>query len=443
MVAPVLAAVLASGSLMPQEVIDLPTGDTQLCAAFDERFRIDGLSTVTSVGFDQLGNIRVGDFSPDGGLHVIGANPEGQRLDFGLEGPGPGEFARATRMVVLADGRSLVPDPARGAFHVFLPDGEFSHQVRLGTLGAESLETTFKADRAGGMLLRTRTVQGMTFDSTTLTATTRLTEGPRQVARVFLDASEAYTEVLTRGWAPTRPTIGAEWNLRGIAEGNATSDGTVTRVALLPLFLWDPIPGGGIAFADSSGYAIKLTGPSGDVVRILRRALPSRPVTSGVQRAYRRQERDALSALMGDRRSRAADQILGMLRGIEDMQRRAIEEMEFASEIPLVDDLISTWDGTIWVRRTPEDGFPFDPLTDPFSAGSANELQQQQVGREPAPIDVVTTGGKYIGTLPAGEARLPAAFGPGGMAAYIEVDALDVPVVLVGRLTISPACEQQ
>ena len=185
MVAPVLAAVLASGSLMPQEVIDLPTGDTQLCAAFDERFRIDGLSTVTSVGFDQLGNIRVGDFSPDGGLHVIGANPEGQRLDFGLEGPGPGEFARATRMVVLADGRSLVPDPARGAFHVFLPDGEFSHQVRLGTLGAESLETTFKADRAGGMLLRTRTVQGMTFDSTTLTATTRLTEGPRQVARVF------------------------------------------------------------------------------------------------------------------------------------------------------------------------------------------------------------------------------------------------------------------
>ncbi len=60
-------------------------------------------------------------------------------------------------------------------------------------------------------------------------------------------------------------------------------------------------------------------------------------------------------------------------------------------------------------------------------AGSANELQQQQVDREPAPIGVVTTGGEYIGTLPAGEARLPAAFGPGGLAAYIEVDDLDVP----------------
>ena len=66
------------------------------------------------------------------------------------------------------------------------------------------------------------------------------------------------------------------------------------------------------------------------------------------------------------------------------------------------------WDGTIWVRRTPDGGFPFDPLTDPFSAGSASELQQQRVGREPAPIDVVTTGVEYIGTLPVGEARLPA-----------------------------------
>ena len=72
---------------------------------------------------------------------------------------------------------------------------------------------------------------------------------------------------LPRGWAPPRPTIAAEWKLGGIAEGRATSDGTVTRVALLPRFLWDAIPGGGIAFADSSSYAIKLTGPSGDVVR--------------------------------------------------------------------------------------------------------------------------------------------------------------------------------
>ena len=185
---------------MPQEVIDLPTGDTRLCVAFDERFRLDGLSTVTSVGFDQLGNIRVGDFSPGGGLRVIGANLEGERFDFGLEGPGPGEFARATRMVVLADGRTLVPDPARGAFHVFLPNGRFSHQVRLGTLGAESLETTFKADRVGGMLMRTRTVQSMTIDSTTFTATNSLVEGPRRVARVFLDADEAYTEVLSAPW---------------------------------------------------------------------------------------------------------------------------------------------------------------------------------------------------------------------------------------------------
>jgi len=130
-----------------------------------------------------------------------------------------------------------------------------------------------------------------------------------------------------------------------------------------------------------------------------------------------------------------------MLRDVEDMQRRAIQAMEFADQVPLVDDLMTTWDGTIWVRRTPDDGFPFDPLSDPFSVGAVGELQERQVAREPAPIDVLTTDGRYIGTLGAGEARLPAAFGPGGRAAYVEVDELDVPTVRVGRVSVSQTCE--
>ena len=67
------------------------------------------------------------------------------------------------------------------------------------------------------------------------------------------------------------------------------------------------------------------------------------------------------------------------------MQRRAIEEMEFAEQVPLVDDVISTWDGTIWVRRTPDDGFPFDPLTDPFSAGSRKRAPATTGGQGACP----------------------------------------------------------
>ncbi len=441
MVAPALVSLLASGFSAPQEVIDLPVEDTRLCADFEEHFRIDDdLSKVTSVGFDQYGNVRIGDFSPSGGLRVVVVNPDGQRSEFGFEGPGPGEFAGAWRIVALADGRTVVPDPVPGVFHIFLADGRFSHQVR--SLGIES-EMTFKADRGGGLLAQVKAVDSLVLDSTIFSTTTSLVEGPLQVTRVFLDADEAHTEVFTHGWTPPRPGFTLDFAMGGFTEGNVTASGTLNRVALLPRFLWDVIPGGGVSFADSSGYAIKITGPSGDVVRVLRRALPPRPITASVRRTYRRYELDALSAQMDDRRRRAPSQILGFLQGTEDMQRRAIEEMEFADEVPLVDDLVTTWDGTIWVRRTPDDGFPFDPSSDPLSNGGVDELQQQLMARGPASIDVVTSTGEYIGTLLAGEARLPAAFGPGGVAAYIEVGALDVPVVRVGRVSIARACGQE
>ena len=38
-------------------------------------------------------------------------------------------------------------------------------------------------------------------------------------------------------------------------------------------------------------------------------------------------------------------------------------------------------------------------------------------GNETGPTDTVTERGEYIGTLPAGWLRIPAAFGPGGLMA--------------------------
>ena len=48
--------------------------------------------------------------------------------------------------------------------------------------------------------------------------------------------------------------------------------------------------------------------------------------------------------------------------------------------------------------------------------------------------DVVAANGEYIGTLPADGPRSPAAFGPGGLMAYIESDEMDVQTVRVIRL---------
>ena len=43
--------------------------------------------------------------------------------------------------------------------------------------------------------------------------------------------------------------------------------------------------------------------------------------------------------------------------------------------------------------------------------------------------------GRYLGSYPAGMTALPAAFGPDGLAAFIETNELGVQNVVVGRMT--------
>jgi len=53
---------------------------------------------------------------------------------------------------------------------------------------------------------------------------------------------------------------------------------------------------------------------------------------------------------------------------------------------------------------------------------------------DPGPIDVMTPTGQYVGTFPIGTTEIPTAFGPDGLAAYVEADEFDVPVIVVRRL---------
>ncbi len=83
----------------------------------------------------------------------------------------------------------------------------------------------------------------------------------------------------------------------------------------------------------------------------------------------------------------------------------------FFDEVSIVRGLRTGWDGEIWVRRHGE-----------------------EPGDDAGPIDVLTMDGRYIGTYPAGEVALPAAFGPDGLVAFIERDEMDVRYVVVKRL---------
>ena len=83
---------------------------------------------------------------------------------------------------------------------------------------------------------------------------------------------------------------------------------------------------------------------------------------------------------------------------------------QFYHEIPVLRELGATWEGGLWVRRR---------------------------GKEPesdGPIDVIDASGRYVGTLRQEDAEVPAAFGPDGLAAFIELDDFDVATVVVRRL---------
>ena len=109
-----------------------------------------------------------------------------------------------------------------------------------------------------------------------------------------------------------------------------------------------------------------------------------------------------------------------------------IERLEFHPELPMIGALMATWDGALWVLRTPEDGFHWE--TDEAAALLPVGPDLLRLHRDPSVIDVIGRDGRYLGTFPAGEARWPVAFGPGGLAAYVELNDLDVPTVVVRRL---------
>ena len=99
--------------------------------------------------------------------------------------------------------------------------------------------------------------------------------------------------------------------------------------------------------------------------------------------------------------------IEGLLQGTEDMQREAIESMEFADAVPLVDDLLT--DGTV---RSGCAGPTSDLSTcrqTPAVTTSSGLCRLNQMNRPPAPIDLLTPDGQYLGTIPATQARWPAA----------------------------------
>ena len=392
----------ASGAigLLAQEVVDLPAEDLPLSPDFELVYRIGSTEAeaeweeffaIRSVGFDGAGNLYLLDGAgTDGGRRVVVVDADGRHVgDFGRLGDGPGEFQMARELIVWDDGRTLVGDMMRG-YHVFGPGGEFERTVR---------------EAGRGMGIATRV--GLRPERTG--SRTVVVRDERSILRIDMSSAEVEDRVLVEGWAPRAPS-----ELPAGADFEDLLDMIGEEWGFEPELLFDPLPWGGVAFSDSSAYAIKVTDSSGQVSRILRRAIRPLRVTERMRRTERERRLERETNRQDTQLGGGGEpppEIREAFNRIRATRRAALENMRFYPEVPVVAAVHVTWEGSLWVERSTEPGTS-----------------------ESGPIDVLAQDGRYVGTFPVGRLEMPDAFGPDGLAVFVETDEFDVPVITVRRL---------
>ena len=426
-----LMAVLAAPfAVLAQEIVEVAGRDRLIDADFEEVYRVGVLEgeswemfgQVGRIAFDAEGNLYVFDGTSgpsefrgvslmrSGDVRVLVFDAAGRFVrEFGSSGQGPGEFNQPMGFAVLRDGTVVVSDFGHRAYQLFDASGAFQRMVRADG-GPDAVATPahdIRPDPRGGAVFA-----GGSAVSVTMSAG-GATDPPtsRPVLRIGLDGETVRADTVAEGWLPPRSdledfaTSPTPAQLRGMLRGMALP--TVFEPRLLVGVLSD----GGIVHSDSSAYALKVTPPGArDVARIIRRPFEPEPMTETVREAHKERMAAARRALGG---SGGPDRLMvvGAAEGNHPQPAATFElEERYYHEIPVLRGLATTWEGRIWVQRRGEE---------PESDG---------------PIDVLTAEGAYVGTYATGATEMPDAFGPDGLAAFIELDEFDVASVVVRRL---------
>ena len=395
------AHALAWAPVAAQQVIELPAEDRWLEADFEEVYRV---GAIDGPEWQQFGMIAGLDFDAVGNLHILDGQAarvfvvslDGERIrEYGRAGEGPGEFEEARWIGVAGDGRAIVFDWQRNGFHIFDAEGRIERLVRL--QGDYSFMPDLDLDAGGEALVPNGTVRSVSIAAALAgirNASTRVVTRP--VVRLVLSDDRVRTDTIAEAWMPD-PEQGRF----------RAPNGSYRERRLTPPLLVGALPGGGVAFSDSSGYQIKLVGPDGTLERVLTRPFLPKPMTDRMREAARQHDRELFQQELRNA-SGAIDMSDGAIAFLSERE----ESFEYYHELSVVRDLQTTPDGTIWVRRSGS-----APLAD-------------------GPIDVLTSDGRYLGSYPA-DTPMPAAFGPNGLLAFIETDELGVQTVVVRRVALA------
>ncbi|HUF35108.1 MAG TPA: hypothetical protein VMN37_04110 [Gemmatimonadales bacterium] len=377
-----------------QRAVDLPPDDQPLEAHLEPLWSVGGVDAPEWAAFGATLHLA---FGPDGALHVLDERNtrllvvEGGRLraEAGRKGGGPGEFQAPRHLAVLPTGETVVYDALQRRLSHFSPGGRFLGDAPA--TGAEGTPRLIFSRPSGGV---NGVAQVLLLDGHPSVRTPEGMRPARGTAIQFHRVDDrGRSAVLHRARVPHRPAAGLS--------------------AFYPALLAAGLPDGRVALVDTATYEVTVVAPGGGVDRLVRRPLPPRPVTGRDRRA----ERERLLAELAEGNAPAPSASLGRPPSPSELRARweaQIEDMRFPERFPQVRALAADAEGRLWIERTGEDP------------------------HGPGPIDIVTGDGRYVGTLPPGQPPLPAAFGPDGLVAWVETDALDVPSVRVARVRLGP-----
>ncbi|WP_425154803.1 hypothetical protein [Candidatus Palauibacter sp.] len=421
-----------------------PGEDRRLEVGFEEVYRIGGIEAegwdafteIAELDFDARGHLYIRDDAASSTRIVVLDGLGGLAAEFGRMGDGPGELRQVGHMLARPEGGVVIVDDGHRAYLLFGPDGSFERAIRFANTGASQTASAerVRAAREGGALFLTRgAAASFSGGEATVAA------GDRTIYRVSLDeGEEAATAPFAEGWE-ARPERQATFEAADPSDMfGALGD---AFAYFEPGLVFDVLPGGAVAYSDSSAYAVKIQTAVGAPVRVLGRPLDPEPVTERLRERARARALETLessmemqvngSAVGDDAPEALREQMAAMMEGLMAGIREMVENASFMPEVPLVRDLRTTWAGTIWVQR-----WGSDPLAQIQLAGGEPAGGEPEGEGDAAEgwIDVFAPEGGYVGTFSLEETLMPGAFGPGGLVAFVETDEFDVPTIVGKRL---------
>lgn len=442
----VAALLTACGSETGSESAPSAEADRTLVADFEELYRIGGFD---AEGWDAFTRIADLDFDARGHLYIrddallstriVAVDGSGRlTAEFGRMGDGPGELRLVGHMVARPEGGVVLVDLGHQALLLFGADGSFERQIRL---------EDWRADRPAGV---ERVRHGRSDDVLFLTRSPGVdasgdevsvsTTADRTIYRASLEEGEEVAAApFVEGWQP-RPERELTLNPEDPLDifGSIGEDLVFFEAPLV----FDVLPGGELAYVDSSAYEVKIEF-EGAPRRIVGRPLHPQPVTEELRERAREQMLETMNSALGEDSGfgvagapdEVPDELAAVLDAVTAGIRTAVENASFMPEVPLVRELRTTWEGAIWVERWGSD--PTAQIGAEFGGSFVGPVGGGPEGEriEDGWIDVFAPEGEYVGTFSLEETPMPGAFGPGGLVAFVETDELDVPTVIVKRLT--------